>query len=107
MQQRVSHQRRRWLQQRLRLPVDQERVDDVEDRLEARFRLQSLQRAIGCLNEREQDILTARRLVEPPQTLQRLAQKHGVSVERVRQIEAIAFKKVAAMVQDKPGLSAA
>ena len=46
------------------------------------------------LNPREQDILTERRLVEDPKTLEELSQTHGVSRERVRQIEVRAFEKL-------------
>jgi RNA polymerase sigma-32 factor len=47
-----------------------------------------------ALNERERDILSARRLSDPAVTLEDLSQKYGVSRERVRQIEARAFEKL-------------
>ncbi len=53
-----------------------------------------LTEAMDSLNEREQHILTERRLVEDPQTLEELSQHHGVSRERVRQIEVRAFEKL-------------
>ena len=43
--------------------------------------------AMQDLNEREQRILQARRLAEPPLTLEDLASEFGVSRERIRQIE--------------------
>ena len=46
------------------------------------------------LNERERAILMARRLADPPQTLEELAQEHDVSRERIRQIETRAFEKL-------------
>ena len=46
------------------------------------------------LNEREKHILTERRLVEEPKTLEELSQVYGVSRERVRQIEVRAFEKL-------------
>ena len=58
-----------------------------------------LRKAMGILNEREQIILTARRLSENPQTLEELSQKHGISRERVRQIEARAFEKIQKFIQ--------
>lgn len=58
-----------------------------------------LRKAMGILNEREQNILTARRLSENPQTLEELSQKHGISRERVRQIEARAFEKIQKFIQ--------
>jgi len=53
-----------------------------------------LTEAMDALNEREQHILTERRLVEDPKTLEQLSQEHGVSRERVRQIEVRAFEKL-------------
>ena len=58
-----------------------------------------LRQAMGVLNEREQIILTARRLSENPQTLEELSQKHSISRERVRQIEARAFEKIQKFIQ--------
>ena len=50
--------------------------------------------ALGELNEREREIIIARRLKDDPQTLEELSQKYGVSRERVRQIEVKAFEKL-------------
>lgn len=50
--------------------------------------------ALTILNEREQRIFKARRLLEPPLTLETLSEEFGISRERVRQIEARAFDKV-------------
>ncbi len=56
--------------------------------------------AMDGLTEREKQILTERRLVEEPKTLEDLSQEFGVSRERVRQIEVRAFEKLqAAMVR--------
>src|SRR3546814_19083170 len=49
---------------------------------------------MSALNPREQNILTERRLVDDPKTLEELSQAHGVSRERVRQIEVRAFEKL-------------
>ena len=57
--------------------------------------------AIGDLNEREQRILQARRLAEPPLTLEDLAAEFGVSRERIRQIEVRAFEKLQKAVREK------
>ena len=46
------------------------------------------------LNERERDILEARRLREDPITLEGLSLKYKISRERVRQIEVRAFEKL-------------
>ena len=50
--------------------------------------------AMSHLTARERDILQERRLREEPATLEELAQKYGVSRERVRQIEVRAFDKL-------------
>jgi RNA polymerase sigma-32 factor len=50
--------------------------------------------AMDGLNEREQYILTERRLSEDPQTLEDLSTHYGISRERVRQIEVRAFEKL-------------
>ncbi|WP_424983749.1 RNA polymerase sigma factor RpoH [Maritalea sp. S77] len=62
-------------------------------------RMQLLKDAMGVLNEREQKIFEARRLKEPPLTLEELAQEFDVSRERIRQIEVRAFEKVQAEVK--------
>ena len=46
------------------------------------------------LNEREQHILTERRLKENPSTLEELSTQYDISRERVRQIEVRAFEKL-------------
>ena len=46
------------------------------------------------LNARERSILVERRLTDEPARLEDLAQKHGISRERVRQIEVRAFEKL-------------
>ncbi len=50
--------------------------------------------AMTQLNEREQDIITKRRLSEPAVTLEELSQLYGVSRERIRQIENRAMGKL-------------
>jgi RNA polymerase sigma-32 factor len=57
--------------------------------------------AMKGLNEREQRILQARRLAEPPLTLEDLAGEFNVSRERIRQIEVRAFEKLQKSVRDK------
>ena len=71
----------------------------VSDEMDVRREM--MQQAMSVLNEREIDILTARRLCEPAATLEELSQKHDVSRERIRQIETRAFEKLRdAMVAD-------
>jgi RNA polymerase sigma-32 factor len=62
------------------------------DELDARRAL--LEQAMDTLNERERDILTRRRLVEDPVTLEALSGDYDVSRERIRQIEVRAFEKL-------------
>jgi RNA polymerase sigma-32 factor len=50
--------------------------------------------AMEQLDERSQDILQQRWLAEDKLTLQDLAEKYGVSAERVRQLEKNAMKKI-------------
>ncbi|MDH4108476.1 MAG: RNA polymerase sigma factor RpoH [Gammaproteobacteria bacterium] len=50
--------------------------------------------ALETLDERSRDILECRWLAEKKQTLHELADKYGVSAERIRQIEANAIKKL-------------
>jgi RNA polymerase sigma-32 factor len=58
--------------------------------------------AMKKLNDRELRIFTARKLSEEPSTLEELAGEFGISRERIRQIEAKAFEKVQAAVQNTP-----
>ena len=57
--------------------------------------------AMQGLNTREQRILAARRLSEPPLTLEDLATEFNISRERIRQIEVRAFEKLQKAVRDK------
>ena len=50
--------------------------------------------SMGILNEREKEILTARKLSENAATLEDLSKKYKVSRERIRQIETKAFEKL-------------
>ena len=53
-----------------------------------------LKSAMEILNEREREIITARRLIETPLTLEDLSKKYQISRERIRQIETKAFEKL-------------
>jgi RNA polymerase sigma-32 factor len=57
--------------------------------------------AMQGLNPREQRILAARRLSEPPLTLEDLATEFNISRERIRQIEVRAFEKLQKAVRDE------
>jgi len=77
--------------------VDEEAVS-AESKLvqsdEFEMRMGLLEQAMADLNEREQKILTERRLTENPKTLEELSSEFNVSRERVRQIEVRAFEKL-------------
>ncbi len=57
-------------------------------------RMNLLKSAMSHLNARERDILTQRRLLDSPVTLENLSVAYGISRERIRQIEVRAFEKV-------------
>jgi len=63
--------------------------DDTADRLS---------NAMQALDERSQHILRSRWMTEQKATLHELADKYGVSAERIRQIEANAIKKLRGMI---------
>jgi len=77
-------------------PLQDSAVADAE---EAQMRHALLVEAMDSLNERERHILTDRRLVDDPRTLEELSQVYNVSRERVRQIEVRAFEKLQAAIQ--------
>jgi RNA polymerase sigma-32 factor len=53
-----------------------------------------LNSAMKILNDREKEIIIARRLSEEPKTLEELSKKYKISRERIRQIETKAFEKL-------------
>ncbi|MBB04327.1 RNA polymerase factor sigma-32 [Pseudooceanicola sp.] len=66
----------------------------VEERHD-RMRLRAwLAEALSALNDRETLIVRERKLRDAPRTLESLGQELGLSKERVRQLEAAAFKKM-------------
>ena len=72
--------------------LDQELV--VSQKQEFDDKKELLRDAMKILNEREKEILVARRLSENPQTLDKLSNKYKISRERIRQIETTAFEKL-------------
>jgi RNA polymerase sigma-32 factor len=71
----------------------------VAEREETTQRAALLSSALKVLNEREQHILSERRLKEDPATLEELSQTYNISRERVRQIEVRAFEKLQAEIR--------
>ena len=72
--------------------MDQELKIAHQEELDQRKDL--LQDSIKILNDREKEILYARRLNENPSTLEDLSKKYKISRERIRQIENKAFEKI-------------
>jgi len=79
---------------------DADQAGAYEARNEMESRLALLTQAMDALNERERDILTQRRLVEDPITLEDLSTRYSVSRERIRQIEVRAFEKLQARMTE-------
>ncbi|MCG6904736.1 MAG: RNA polymerase sigma factor RpoH [Rhodobacter sp.] len=73
---------------------DADQAGDYEKRDELNVRRELLAEALSVLNEREQDILTQRRLQDQAVTLEELSSQYNVSRERIRQIEVRAFEKL-------------
>ncbi len=69
---------------------------------ETDVRRRALTVALATLSGREREIFEARHLRESPATYGELSEVHGVSRERVRQIEARAFAKVQSAVLGRP-----
>jgi len=72
--------------------VDQETAYAENEELD--YRRELMAGAMSDLNEREQHILTERRLKDSPSTLEDLSKVYNISRERVRQIEVRAFEKL-------------
>ena len=83
--------------------VDDSETQDVrfEETEEYDARRKLLLEAMDGLNEREIEIIQARRLSDAPETLEELSQRFGVSRERIRQIEQRAFEKLQVAVREK------
>jgi RNA polymerase sigma-32 factor len=82
----------------------------AEDRLAESQELAQRKKALAegwpSLSEREQRILSERRLKETPSRLEDLARIYGISRERVRQIEGEALAKLRRLMIPQPGFAA-
>jgi RNA polymerase sigma-32 factor len=82
----------------------EDECDTQEDVLveadQLRHRSALMNKCLEQLNKRERHILTNRRLREDPPTLDKLSKHHGISRERVRQIEVHAFEKLQHIMRD-------
>jgi len=74
-------------------PADALEADDWQEQGAERLHL-----ALDGLDQRSREILEARWLAEKKTTLQTLAKRHGVSAERIRQIEQNALKTLRAAI---------
>ena len=72
--------------------LDQELI--ISQKQEYDDKKELLESAMKTLNEREKEIIVARRLSEEPKTLEELSKKYKISRERIRQIETKAFEKL-------------
>ncbi len=72
--------------------LDQELI--VSQKQEYDDKKELLNVAMNILNEREKEIINARRLSEEPKTLEELSKRYKISRERIRQIETKAFEKL-------------
>ncbi len=72
--------------------LDQELI--ISQKQEYDDKKELLKDALKILNEREKEIIEARRLSENPRTLEDLSKKYKISRERIRQIETKAFEKL-------------
>ena len=70
--------------------LDQELI--ISQRQEFNEKKELLKNAMKILNEREKEIINARRLSENPLTLEELSKKYRISRERIRRIETKAFE---------------
>jgi RNA polymerase sigma-32 factor len=73
---------------------DSDPLEIVEKEDFARDQINQLQSAISDLDERSQLILKERWLTDDKPTLHELADKYGISAERIRQIEKKAMEKI-------------
>ena len=72
--------------------LDQEVQLSQNQELDERKKL--MEDSMSILNDREKEILTARKLSEEVATLEDLSKKYKISRERIRQIETKAFEKL-------------
>jgi len=79
--------------------VDPARIIEAQET--GRVQSEGLKRALTLLDERSRDIITRRWLAEDQEeTLQVLADKYGVSAERIRQIEVKAMKQMRKVIEN-------
>jgi RNA polymerase sigma-32 factor len=75
---------------------------EIEDEEFTGHREQAMKQALEGLDARARDIVDRRWLKDEKEGLQELADKYGISAERVRQIEAGAMKKLRKAIEARP-----
>ena len=75
----------------------------LSQKQELNYKRKLMNDSMDILNQREKEILTARRLSEDASTLEELSKKYKISRERVRQIETKAFEKLQKAMLNKIG----
>ena len=84
----------------LKAEVETDPAHQIEQIEWHRFEHERLGQALAGLDERSRDILQSRWLEEKKVTLHELADKYGVSAERIRQLEKNALKKLKAAMSE-------
>lgn len=79
--------------------VDHSLEANPEAQMIEKVKRQSIRDSLLQVNARERGIIEARYLSDPPSTLQTLSEIYGISIERVRQIEGVAMKKIATYIK--------
>lgn len=80
-------------------PLPDDRLIMKDERVSWTMRMRA---ALSMLPDRERQILSARRLLDPPASLQDLATQYNLSRGRISQIESAAFEKLKAHIRNSP-----
>jgi len=76
--------------------------EELEEKDWAAYARNQLEQAMAILSDRDRYVIRQRRLMDPPATLKELSEELGVSIERVRQLEARAMKKMGDACESLP-----
>ncbi len=86
------------------IPAVQHSIETILEQKEAAHLLhQIILEVRPCLDQREQDILEHRLIADTPVSLREIGEKHGVSRERIRQIEVRVLSKIKRIFQKTNG----